>query len=663
MPREKFKNVYDAECYPNFNSYIFKDLKSGTYRKFVMFADRENNKRSINDISDLLDFIDDRCDWLIGYNSLAYDDMLLRYLLMHANRLRKSTPQGITAEIYTLSNAIIKAQNERRRAPETFGIRKVQPPFRSLDLIHQYNVTDRTSLKQLAIGLKWAILEDLPFPPNHIVLYHQISKIEHYNKNDVDITEKLMYHLADKINYRIAFTKKLGVNVINSCNADIGKKLIAHYYSLETGIPFEDFRNLRTVYDKLALKDCISPRIFFETKNYQRILDKVREVTIDPNVPEVKAMRKKKQFEQIVKSKYVTHTMGLGGIHSNGPAEILEENDRFAYIDIDARSFYPWIIINDNLYPAHLGPDFVPVYKKYIVEERMRITKSDPIFAYMLKIAANATFGLTKSVYSWLYDPRIATYICVSGQLYLLMLMEAIEKYSNCVVVYSNTDGLTVRVPRNEIPLFYMISERWMQKIGLELEYVYYKRMILRDVNNFIMFSYSKEKDKAIKAKGAYLYEKDEFKGYRYPIVAKAIQDYYNKKVSIEDTVFNTKDIYEFMASEKTSLEKFHVTLFPREDRNNPSILQKNNRWIVTDGHPNEGKLFKVSRVTDKKTAIEKSNYVTVINDVHEVNTDSYKLDYNFYISQAKSMINLTKVLNRDTHIKPDYVQGNIFQV
>ena len=190
----------------------------------------------------------------------------------------------------------------------------------------------------------------------------------------------------------------------------------------------------------------------------------------------------------------------------------------------------------------------------------------------------------------------MTTYICVSGQLYLLMLMEAIERYSRCLVVYSNTDGLTVRVPRNEIGLFKTICDRWMLKTGFELEFVYYTRMILRDVNNYMMFSNSKNPEKAIKAKGAYMYAKEEHKGYKYPIIAKSIQDYFNLGTPKEDTVFNCKDIHEFIASEKTSQSIFEVLLQPRVDTSSHIILQKTNRWVVTQGNILEGKLYKKDR-------------------------------------------------------------------
>lgn len=674
MPKEKFRMCFDAEQLSNFTSFMFKNIYTGEYHKFIIFADRYNTFKSINQLAELIAFVENRCEWLIGYNSKDFDNMLLMYIIINQQRLRASTPRQITNELAQLAQSIISSQHEKRSAPEVYLLRKHHQPFRTLDLMLQYNQSERTTLKQLAIGMKWPVLADMPYNHTHTLLLEQIPDIEAYNKNDVDITEKLMNHLEEKINLRIQYSKKYGLDLINSCNSDIGKEIIANYYTKETGIKYKDFKDLRTNYDKLPLKDCISPRISFETREYQKVLERVKETVTNPNREEEELEegevddRKKKQFEMRVRSKYLTHTMAMGGLHSNGPAEIMTESEDFAYIDLDVRSYYPWIIINDGLFPAHLGPAFTKVYKQYIVEERMRIVKDDHVLAYILKIAANAAYGLTKSKYSWLYDPKLTAYICISGQLYLFMLVEAIERHSDCIVVYSNTDGLTVKVPRSQTSLFYAICDRWMKYTNFHLEFVKYKRMIIRDVNNFIMFPYGNY----VKAKGVYVYEKDEFKGYHYPIIPKAIQEYFSKGIPVEETIMNEKSVYEFMCAEKTSQTKFEVYVKPVV---NPKIrwgLQKHNRWVVTHGNPDEGALCKERDPTarerkkgqTKRVEIEmqKGFSVTVLNDVKaEAKIEDYAINYKFYIDEAKTMINVTRPLDKASHLRDEYTQQKMF--
>src|SRR6187397_1725374 len=178
MPKEKWKMVYDAEQFANFTSFLFKNIQTKEYHKFIIFADRYNTFRSINQIAELIAFVENRCGWLVGYNSADYDNMMLMYLIVNQQRLRVSTPRQITNEMAQLSYNIITAQREKRMATEIYGLRKYNQPFRTLDLILQYNTSERTSLKQIAIGLKWPILEDLPIKPGSIVLFEDIPKIE-----------------------------------------------------------------------------------------------------------------------------------------------------------------------------------------------------------------------------------------------------------------------------------------------------------------------------------------------------------------------------------------------------------------------------------------------------------------------------------------------------
>lgn len=644
----KSKYCYDIEVYPNFFCITFKNIKTKEITVFIIFSDCQQESRSINQYNELVKFIEAHCQWLIGYNSASYDDNILLFLVYHFGKFRHATASLITSELKRFNDVIIAHQRFEKTPPEVYALQRYKKPWFMLDLILQFNPIDRTSLKQLAVNLRWPLIQDLPYKADHIVLVHEIDVIVKYNLNDVLITERVMYHLHEEINNRIDYTKKYGSNIINSCHSQIGKRIICDYYQKGTGIPYKDFAYKNTTYLKLPLKFCVPPKIHFETDNYNRALNKILECIIDPNKKDDKA---KKQFEHILTSKYITHTMGLGGIHSNNQPQILEENELYYYIDIDVEGYYPRITINDRVYPNHMNSMIVDILDEKIVSERKRIKKSDPVLAYMLKIAANAFFGQTKSLHSPFYDPRMTTYICVGGQLYLLMLMEALELHSNCVVVYSNTDGLTVRVPRNEIHLFDRMCDRWQKYTGFVLEFVRYRKMIIRDISNFLMFSYDKEKP--MKAKGAYVYDKDRkelkelAKGYTFPIVAKAVQEFYDKGTPIVDTVMKEQDIYEFMRSMKVSQEKFDVIL--DKGPNNVDHWQKTNRWIVTNGNPMEGRLFKVSKSKDDIQELQSNVLVTCVNDVHEQPITDYHLNYDFYIRAAQDLADLTKVLKVET--------------
>lgn len=647
---------YDIEVYPNLLLVCFKDYETGEKHHYYVFDDI-HGKQNVNQIQDLLPHIINRCQWLIGYNNWNYDDMVVKSLFLDEKILKVAEPKVITNHCRTLSHRIIESQNEDKNLPEAYTYRKVNK-FESYDLIQLLNTIDRVSLKQLAINLRWHKIQDLPYPPDHIVEAHQIDEIIKYCYNDVDILKKAFEYYTPIINERIKFSKMIGIDVNNKNDTDIAKTVLATNYEKETGIPFEIFNKQRTFYDRVYLEKCISSKIKFNTRKYNKLLDKVKSIVIDPNKDESKS-KKKKQFDLTFYSKYLSHTLGLGGIHSNNPSEILEDDGENEYWDLDVTSYYPRVMINDNLKPAHLDDRFLDIYDQNVVTKRVWAKKhKETVLANFLKITANGTFGLTNSKFCWMYDPYVTYSTTVNGQLYLMMLIEALEYYSRCIVVYSNTDGLTVKIPKGEKGRFKSICEHWMKATGFDLEFNRYDKMIVQDVNNYLMFTHEIVDGKHYKNKGSYSWKKPITKGYEYPIVPKAVFEYFDKGTPIENTIIDCKDIYEFLIAERTNPKTFLVTLETADGERN--TLQKNNRWIITKGQPGEGKLRKQNREDFEITEMQKGRLVTVLNDIHSPLVENYKLDYEYYINQAQQLINL-KPSTRPDIVDEPLVQAVLF--
>jgi DNA polymerase elongation subunit (family B) len=117
-------------------------------------------------------------------------------------------------------------------------------------------------------------------------------------------------------------------------------------------------------------------------------------------------------------------------------------------IDSDVTSLYPSIILQNNLYPRHLGIAFINVYKK-IYDQRVAAKREGrEIENQTLKLALNGLTGNLQSIYSWVYDPIMAFKIRINGQLMLLMLIEAVTE-AGFKLIQSNTDGIFVQVPSN----------------------------------------------------------------------------------------------------------------------------------------------------------------------------------------------------------------------
>lgn len=677
---------YDIEQFMNFFLVIFKEIHSKERRLFIIYHDYRDDKLSINQVEALINFIFTEVKTLIGYNNHDYDDLMIKHILLNKEMfLKNSSVAEIAQSMKRLSDRIINRQRVEKdgtiKKDQYLQNLKLNKPFHSIDLLALFNTVDRVSLKQLAINHKWPNIIDLPFEPDHIVVYEEIEKIIYYCNNDVDITAFHRNYKEGDISFRRDLTKLYNVNLINSNNTNIAKAIIKKFYCEETGIKFDDFKNKRTFYQHIDLYTCISPKIRFSTPKYQHLLNTIKNKRILPFKVDRKEMnprtgkwiKEKKQFEYILKTKYLTHTIGLGGIHSNNYSEELFENKLYEYIDVDVDSFYPWLIVNEGLFPKHLGPEFVRVYKEKILEVRMKAKRlakeginidENTIINEALKNTANATFGLTKSMFSWLYDPHVATYICISGQLFLCMLMERIEEMTDCVIVYSNTDGITTRVPRDSRPDFERICKQWEAAMGFSLEYVNYKRMVFKDINNYLMITSDKKKE--YKEKGLFVVNKKINQGYDYPIVAKALYDYYINNTPIEKFIKSEKDPYVFQKAERTSTKKFDVYIWPRNTQK-PYKLQKSNRWIVTNGNPDEGRVIKYSKTAinkktnkPKQTNMQKDRWLTVVNNMEGyTNISKLNVDYDFYIAECYKIIRSIKKF--DPAVQKRFSQGALF--
>lgn len=115
------------------------------------------------------------------------------------------------------------------------------------------------------------------------------------------------------------------------------------------------------------------------------------------------------------------------------------------------------------------------------------------------KIQINGSFGKFGSPYSRLYSPTLLIQTTVTGQLSLLMLIEALE-ISGIAVVSANTDGIVIKCPRDKIERKNEIVASWGRVTNFETEATTYSAIYSRDVNNYIAIKPGEKP----KTKGAY---------------------------------------------------------------------------------------------------------------------------------------------------------------
>jgi hypothetical protein len=310
------------------------------------------------------------------------------------------------------------------------------------------------------------------------------------------------------------------------------------------------------------------------------------------------------------------YRLGIGGIHSSEQSVTHRADENHRLFDIDVTSFYPAIVLKLNLFPEQAGPAFVEVFKNY-VDMRVKAKRDgDSVTANALKIAINGVYGKFGSKYSFLYSPKNIIQVTLTGQLSLLMLIEALES-EGISVCSANTDGIVVKVANDKLDMMEFIVWNWEHVTGFETESVEYKSLHSRDVNNYVAI-----KEDGVKSKG-YFSRPSLMKNPEVPICNTAVIKYLKDGTAIEDTIRNETDIREFV-----SVRTVRDGAVDQEGK----YLGKVIRWYYAQGI--EGPI--THQVNGYK--VPKSVGARALMDLPDVfPTD---VDYHWYINEAHSLLN-----------------------
>lgn len=323
---------------------------------------------------------------------------------------------------------------------------------------------------------------------------------------------------------------------------------------------------------------------------------------------------------------------GVGGVHASLTEKVVTENKRYMIRDADVSSMYPNIAIANRIYPEHLGEVFCDIYKDMYIQ-RKSYAKNTPENA-MLKLALNGTYGKSNDKYSVFYDPKFTMMITINGQLSLLMLADRLLSVGDLKLVQLNTDGLTVAMLRETEDEYNEICKQWQSDVGLDLEFVDYTKMYIRDVNNYIAV-YSKG---GVKRKGAYQYEG---LGWHQNQSALVIQK------AVEAAMIHGTDIREFVeAHSKVDIMDF--MLRTKVDRSSRLVLvfddgTEKEQQRICRYYPSKsgGKLIKIMKpldgdTEDRRLGIDTAYNVKTCNNMGDFDGD---LDFDYYVAEAEKLL------------------------
>ena len=227
--------------------------------------------------------------------------------------------------------------------------------------------------------------------------------------------------------------------------------------------------------------------------------------------------------------------------------------------------------------------------------------------------------------------------ITLNGQLLLTMLAESLVNSfgTKIQVLQINTDGITVKIPREFVNAYYGLCRLWEHQTKLNLEYAEYSKMVIRDVNNYLAVDINGK----IKYKGAF--EVDKFVGSEpayhkdnsFRIIPLAISEYFVNNIPIEQTIKNHTNIYDFCGRQKFTKESYGQIHYLNVDKQISEKQQKNVRYYIS----NKGASFYKYYNKGTNEVINKGYRVTIFNNF--IKKDNYDINYNFYIRECNKII------------------------
>lgn len=507
----------DIEVYKNYFLALFM-TEQGKVRRFEIF----NGDDSTFDPEEILSLMTTNGVELVTFNGNSYDVPVLTYALV--------TPD--TAKIKKVSDRII----ERGIKPWHFyrdeGLQA--PKIDHIDLIEVS--PGRVGLKTYGGRMGSGRLQELPIAPDTTITEEQRDVLRVYCRNDTKVTMDLFNSLREQIDLRRVMSKEYGVDLRSKSDAQIAEAVLKAEFERLTGdVPVRVEPNYTSFYYKPPAY------IRFSSELLRDVLRTVceSEMVLDEDTGHVKMPKAIDSLK--IKIGGSNYKLGIGGLHSQESEVAHYSNDEFVLIDRDVESYYPRMMLNMNMQPGGFGAYFNEVYGK-ILEERLAAKHSgDKVKANSLKIVLNGTFGKTSNRYSTLYSPEFMIRTTITGQLTLLMLIEALERYG-VSVVSANTDGIVIKCPRAKRDDVNYIISRWEKHTGLKTEETVYRALYSRDVNNYIAV----KEDGSYKAKGVYA-PVSLSKNPQNPICAEAVAMLLTKGVAVSRTIRECKDIRKFM--------------------------------------------------------------------------------------------------------------------
>ena len=599
----------------------------------------------------------------VGYNNLRFDSQVVEWILRNYDNWHELSNLDICARIAQKAADVIHDANYDV-FPE---YREHELSLKQLDLfkIHHYDNKNRmVSLKRLEFEMDLENIEEMPIHHTKTnMTKDEVAMTIDYCHNDVDATYEFykitlgdtdhpLYRGDNRIELRLDIEEEFGIPCLNYSDSKIGDEMIKKYYCQEKGITYRELPKKGYFRKSIDVKNCIARYVEFQTPQLKLFLSKIKKMQLGLQ----------DDFKEHIDFYGNVYSFMKGGLHTENSPKIFEADEDYEIIDWDVSSYYPAIIINNGKFPAHLGKEFLRGYKQ-MFDKRLELkplAKSDKKIKGIvgaLKLAVNSVYGKSSDMQNWIYDRQLTMFTTITGELSLMMLIEQYE-LNDIHVISANTDGVTIKIKKELIPLMYDINKDWMDLTQYELERTDYSKIIFSTVNDYLAIMTNGE----IKKKGDFLTDFELHKNKSARVVPIALERYFVDGTPVEHTIRSHTNLYDFCLRQKAT-RSFHYEGTNRTT-GETTVYNKLIRYYVS----NDGdKIFKiknpecitraaaVSQIEAGEWVCKVCNYLPKRSKVDNVN-------YDYYIEKANRLV--TKINNEGRRIKTVYIpnQLNLFE-
>jgi len=465
-----------------------------------------------NDPDEVRDFINMVDPVLCGFNFRDYDSHIL-----------KATLLGWSAEeIHHVSRTIVE-NDDRSLVWALFNGHKWVnlPPI--IDLYH--DIVPRRSLKVIEANIGMSIMESsVSFDIDRPLTRNEQDEVQEYCLHDISATKRLYDLRYDYVKAKSDLCELRGVDpltMLKHTNARIVSEVL-NAQKLEHPHNADEFYEVPDNVDLSAIPASV---LQFATS--------IHGYNCEDDFPDIEFM-----FHGCPTK------VGLGGIHAAVPSYKETASDERAILIQDIGSYYPSLIIN-NGYMSRAVSDHSAYQQFYDLRMKAK-ADGDKATAEAAKLVLNTTFGTMKDGYNKMYDPMMNTRVCLSGQLYILDLIEQMFRAvpEGLQLIQLNTDGWVISITRDELDTINEVVSRWSERTRFTVDTDEVEVIVQANVNNYAM----RFADGKMKVKGGVVakYAGGDFKSNSATIIDKAVVNYLLDGKPVEFTIEECDDIERF---------------------------------------------------------------------------------------------------------------------